>query len=657
MATLAEGPESMGSYRRKACDLCFTKKIKCDMVKPTCSNCKLYHTECRKGFVRRRQRATYRSLTDPYVKSYPRGVSDHSNSLEARLAQIEDQVHRNMRIIKTPSFTPSSTAGPRQYGNSSEIMTASAEPQLREVRRSAGAWALGVVEPSLFGSFELRSLLLPPREEISPVIDHYFLNTNNLIPLFHRQSFMGLLDDWYGSPASRNRIKWAAIQIVMALGLRTIEPQAGDLFPSTIQRSNAHLNNAQSALSELVICDEDLLGIQILLGIVILYQNSSDQRPASVIIASALRLGHRLLLHSSKSQQFFSEEEALQRSRIFWIAYALDKEISIRVKTPSIQSDNDIDLPLPPLTSPDGAGVICTRDGHSRTNVFLLRVQLAHIHGKIYDLLYSNRASAVDRLERRRRIIQLQAKLEYWYESIPLAFRIENLSSTACGEGLVQMTKIYHGFLLAEVMAHGFYSRDADWLKRISAVSTISMNDVTLTQNHFGTARSNTVEEPPSPLGWDKLVQISRGCMKLFHVATQIECLACCGHFSALMVLLANMFLHPSHACLSQDQRLIFRSIDMFESILGAVRDRAFESVYKMVSELVKKASDAVESYNLFEDANTADLVQDFRADWENFLATEGFGYYNFAEEPNLFTSSFDADSFGMPFDQVAQHT
>ena len=38
-----------------ACDLCFTKKIKCDMLKPVCSNCVLYSAECRTTSVARRK--------------------------------------------------------------------------------------------------------------------------------------------------------------------------------------------------------------------------------------------------------------------------------------------------------------------------------------------------------------------------------------------------------------------------------------------------------------------------------------------------------------------------------------------------------------------------------------------------------------------------
>jgi hypothetical protein len=37
-----------------ACDLCFRKKIKCDMLLPVCSNCILYKSDCRTSLVRHR---------------------------------------------------------------------------------------------------------------------------------------------------------------------------------------------------------------------------------------------------------------------------------------------------------------------------------------------------------------------------------------------------------------------------------------------------------------------------------------------------------------------------------------------------------------------------------------------------------------------------
>jgi hypothetical protein len=158
-----------------------------------------------------------------------------------------------------------------------------------------------------------------------PIIEHYFQNVNKIIPLFDQLSLMQLFNDWYYNPASRTRVQWAAIQVVIGLGLRTPGLEAVRSTPRPVKMADACLNNAQSVLPDLVTHDEDLLGLQVLLGIVFLLQYSSDQKPASVVIVSAMRLVHRLELHSSASAQQWPLDEAAQRSRVFWIAYALDK--------------------------------------------------------------------------------------------------------------------------------------------------------------------------------------------------------------------------------------------------------------------------------------------------------------------------------------------
>jgi hypothetical protein len=172
---------------------------------------------------------------------------------------------------------------------------------------------------------EQHSQYLPNCTDILPAIEHYFQSTNNIIPLFDQLSFMQFFNDWYTVPTSRTRARWAAIQVVVALGLRTAKSEAGEKRPGSVKMADAYLNDAQSALPELVTCDGDLIGLQALLGIVFLLQYSSDQKPASVVIVSAMRLVHRLELHSSRTAQQLASEEATQRSRVFWIAYALDK--------------------------------------------------------------------------------------------------------------------------------------------------------------------------------------------------------------------------------------------------------------------------------------------------------------------------------------------
>lgn len=157
-----------------------------------------------------------------------------------------------------------------------------------------------------------------------PIIDHYFDACNSVIPLFSEAHFMPLIARWYGKSPKRDRATWAAILVVIALGSRSLIPGSSDP-EELVERENYCMRNAQSVMSELVTRDEDLLGIQVLLALVMLFYNCSDLRPASILSSTAMRLVHRLQLQSSSSAQHFTAEEVQQRSRVFWNAYILDK--------------------------------------------------------------------------------------------------------------------------------------------------------------------------------------------------------------------------------------------------------------------------------------------------------------------------------------------
>ena len=172
---------------------------------------------------------------------------------------------------------------------------------------------------------EPRQLSLPPFEEVLPVVEHYFNHVNCFVPLFHQSSFMRLLNSWYNQPATQSRAKWASIHIVMAMGLSMADPFERKRNASNAERANDHLRKAASTRAEMTVHDEDLLGIQVLLGVIILSQDSTDQKPASIIMAAAMRLAQRLMLSSSRCVQLLDPEEALQSSRVFWLAYTLDR--------------------------------------------------------------------------------------------------------------------------------------------------------------------------------------------------------------------------------------------------------------------------------------------------------------------------------------------
>lgn len=317
------------------------------MLKPVCSNCVLYQSECRTSIIRRKpnpakakqaarvqREEEYGNLQSQIGHETNMSRNGRVESLESRLARIEAQLQQVLdaaRDARQPAPIANSSS-PQSNLNADQDAHDGTSPsdkalysQLQLDDAAVSDWRFDPLDPSIYDGPQPESLSLPPMEEVIPIVDHFFVTHNTVIPLFHQPTFMKMLNGWYHHQSSRDKATWAAIQIVLALGYRTPQGTVVEAPPLHIQKANQCLKNAQSVVSDLVTREEDLLGVQILLGIVLLFQNSRDPKPASVIIGTAVRLAHRLQLHSNEATRFYNPEEVEQRSRVFWIAYTLDK--------------------------------------------------------------------------------------------------------------------------------------------------------------------------------------------------------------------------------------------------------------------------------------------------------------------------------------------
>ncbi len=152
-----------------------------------------------------------------------------------------------------------------------------------------------------------------------------------------------------------------------------------------------------------------------------------------------MRLAHDLGLHTRAAVANLDPVVARQYAHVFWIAYILDKDLSMRARQPSIQRDDDIDIDMPTPTISDNCplnrgghtnndvpnknpGVVTTLSGDARVNYFRARIQLASIQGGIYDYLYSARSQARSTSERAIALESLVHALEEWKLSIPPEF-------------------------------------------------------------------------------------------------------------------------------------------------------------------------------------------------------------------------------------------
>lgn len=149
-----------------------------------------------------------------------------------------------------------------------------------------------------------------------------------------------------------------------------------------------------------------------------------------MLVAAALRLSQGMGLHLQQhppiiptdpsldpslveeAQQQHAEHE--QRRRVFWLAYFLDKDISLRTGQPYTQDDNDLDaacLPLGPLAPLPGCP--------GAVNFFSARIGLAVLQGQVYSRLYSPQARWQSAEQVAAAAGELNALLGFWRDSIP----------------------------------------------------------------------------------------------------------------------------------------------------------------------------------------------------------------------------------------------
>lgn len=237
----------------------------------------------------------------------------------------EDDATPAREVTLTPAVNvtpPSSSSDAITVTPERHSPSATSPPPPPPPPSSTNLWTFNFVTPTLYhGPSDSSSLWLPPLDDLIPLIDHYFHTINPSLPLFYQPSFMRTLSTFLSSP--HDRVSWSAILVVVALSLQSDYPAH---IPAQKRKTwvDYCMRNAQSVLAELTARDEDLLGLQVLVALTMLYRNSVDMRPASMLLGMAVRLVYQMQLHSRETAVYFSEEEVQLRADVFWVTYVMD---------------------------------------------------------------------------------------------------------------------------------------------------------------------------------------------------------------------------------------------------------------------------------------------------------------------------------------------
>ncbi|GLB00479.1 hypothetical protein AtubIFM61612_001075 [Aspergillus tubingensis] len=269
----------------------------------------------------------------------------------------------------------------------------------RAPQRSANPWQLSSWVPQILQDGLERRIFepLPCKDTTVQLVREYFATFNQAIPLFEEGSFMRSVDRQYSWNPDNNASWWISLNIALAISYRERAHASSD--PSdNWRKSLGHVKNALNAVVDVFLRNTDIAAVQGLLGLALYFQGTPNPQALLMFAAAAMRLAQSIGLHRENGSG--ASPEAEHRRRVYWIAFILDSDISIRVGRPPVQDLEDYDTHLPTENPPDGRGIL-TIDG-IRMNYFRLLAQLAQIQQLVYKKLYTVCVFQANAIERSR---------------------------------------------------------------------------------------------------------------------------------------------------------------------------------------------------------------------------------------------------------------
>ncbi|TRX96307.1 hypothetical protein FHL15_002579 [Xylaria flabelliformis] len=456
---------------RKACDLCYRRRIKCDGQKPRCSHCVIYDADCTRKATARKP-------------NQRRGLDNtREAALEARVKSLESQLATALEKLKGLE-----TACPFQETH--DITNSDSQ--------GTGDGSMSAHSPGH------NAMLLDPLNDILPVVEWYLTTSNSFLPLFDPSALLTAVKDWYYKPHTRQPAVWAMINVVLALAHH-------NGYSGRNSRSindTTYIKNAQSVLSDAIAQKTNLTHVQVLIGLSMLFRTANEPTPAVVLIATAIRLAQKLGLHR-KSLDRHDSALRLQKERVFWIAYILDRSISAQTAISPVQRDIDIELDLPPLepVNDDLAGFVVLSDGHTKFNFLRASIQMARIQGLVHESIYSAPGQNRSSTQKAHNIRLIHQELDAWTAQVPLEFHPTTLQLSERPEVLRHFCMVYSARLSRRAFIS--YGTAADiyhyshWIQRLQnyGESLAAGQVISRTQDHQG---------------WLTLVNESRDFLKLF---------------------------------------------------------------------------------------------------------------------------------------------
>ncbi|KAJ4403971.1 hypothetical protein N0V82_010572 [Gnomoniopsis sp. IMI 355080] len=414
-------------------------------------------------------------------------------------------------------------------------------------------------KPEVFADLFPRPVFLPlpPKQEGMSLLKDYFDNFNCMFPLFHRPTFMHLVERQYSKDPYQGSGWWASMNVALAIAHRlrvmsNLVPHEED------EKAWGYMKNAMAVFSELAMRNTDLLSVQALLGMALFMQGTPNPQPASLLVGTAIRLSHNIGLHKRGTGFNLNPIEIEQRKRVFWIAYMLDKDLCLRSGRPFAQDDDDMNVELPDAEPEDNIGNIPLADGKGKMNLFRVMCELAIIESRVYKTLYATKATKQKDGELLQTIGELDQELEDWKDRMPIEYRPENEIQASHTPLILHVVMLHFTYYNCLTTIHRMSIHRGYWTSRLSNFAIQGLNAKPLNPRVFNSAALCTSAARASI---SLLKYIPQGDSSVVWMVLYFP-------VSALVTLFGNILQNPLDPRARSDTRLM-NMVVQFLSTLG----------------------------------------------------------------------------------------
>ncbi|KAL7914831.1 N-terminal binuclear Zn cluster-containing/DNA binding domain-containing protein [Trichoderma velutinum] len=445
----------------QACDRCRSKKIRCDGVRPTCSQCSSVGFECRTSDKLSRR---------AFPRGYTESLEERVRALEAEVRELKDLLdEKDEKIDMLSTMHGNIHSGPRRRPSVTSMATpvspdaAKDSPTIKEdtFRVQATQLLLGVENSDSYfmGSSSGRAFIaslkrkmqdsgkpcsdftpdaflhiqgcaplvakmseqpsrVPPRLFSDRCVNVFFQEWAPLFPVLHKPTFLRIYEEFVNDP-ERVKCNYKLAQLYLVFSLAGLSSEAPD-----IQQVAACEYQWTKALESLML--ENTMNTLQCLVLALLYCTvRADYRRLQHYKCIAVGLSHRLGLHQSQKRFSFGALTLETRKKVFWTLYALDTMTAAITGLPKLLKEEDVQAEYPSDTDDEYVtekGFQPTLPGeYTRISSALALFRATRILARVLDRVYPAAATYDLSLQQ---ISAFEAELDGWYDDLPAHLRL-----------------------------------------------------------------------------------------------------------------------------------------------------------------------------------------------------------------------------------------